>query len=175
MAVLDVPISPSRRLRALTAYVPRGGHDHEEVEAVYAMIGNECDDARTKGRILVFSGDFNAEVGARQEYDNPTIIWVNPFEKRNACGDMLMTWRERKLALANTSGSNSEGDTWTYRHSDTNRRQLDFVAVGTADMKQCICAKTLADVDIGSDHWPVLLELHAHRQRRKQRKKGAVQ
>ena len=79
VATLDVRIARKRRIRIVGVYMPHAAQPDEEVEAVYAMLEEENEEARKKGHNLLIAGDFNAEVGAQRESDDPQIIGASPI------------------------------------------------------------------------------------------------
>ena len=86
-------------MRIVAVYMPHGGHSNAEVEEIYAQLDVECMEAVTKGEITVIAGDFNADVGCRNECDNVSIIGDIPIAPRSDRCRMLMQW----WTLRNTS------------------------------------------------------------------------
>ena len=171
-AVLGIKISKQLKIRAVGVYMPHGGHSDTEVDSLYAELDAECKEAHSKGERVVIAGDFNAEVGGRNEHDNFDVIGDNPCAIRSDRGSMLVQWCTlHKMALSNTFGSPSVEAAWTYRNGDL-RKQLDFVLTDMALVKLTLACLVLACVDIGSDHRPVMLELTCCIPKKRRRKKA---
>ena len=126
-ACLGIRINRQLLIHAIGAYMPHGGHQDYEVEAVYAELDDECRKARAKKAKIIVGADFNAEVGNRTEYDNPQVLGDNPMPSRNERGSMLLQWCEgQKLALCNTFGCPSLLAAWTYKNGEQ-QKQLDYI------------------------------------------------
>lgn len=118
------------------------------------------------------AGDFNAMIGTREDYDDPDIIGHSPAKRRNARGDMLLRWcTAQRLAVTNTFGLESFEKTWTFRHSDVNRKQVDYVLCDVPLKKHVLLTKVLEDVIIGSDHRPLFVEAKMHTRQDKRKKR----
>ena len=170
-ASLGIKISSRLNIHIIGAYMPHGGHEDAEVEAVYAEIQQECRKARENDAGIIIAGDFNAEVGSRDDYDNPAILGDNPMPSRNDRGNMLLQWCALLgLALANTFGCSSADTAWTYRNGEE-RKQLDYILIDLALVRHTLSCSVLVGVDIGSDHRPVLHELACCVPSKRRRKK----
>ena len=65
----------------ISAYFPHAGLQDDKVEALHDAIDDEVDKARRRGSHVIIGGDFNAEVGARQE-----------GEQSNPRGETMAKW-----------------------------------------------------------------------------------
>ena len=73
LAFIDVKAA-GRSARLIAVYMPDSSHPECEVEEVYAQLDAILEDARRRGIAPVVAGDLNAEVGQRDEYDDPAIL-----------------------------------------------------------------------------------------------------
>jgi hypothetical protein len=74
VGVLDVRLCKRTILRVIGVYMPHSAQPDEDVEAVYSTLDDQCGEAKKKGYLKMLTGDFNAEVGTIQQYDDKTII-----------------------------------------------------------------------------------------------------
>ena len=79
---LDVQM-PAVVPRLVRVYMPHAEYADIDVEAVYAALEASLLQARRRGYKSVLAGDFNVEIGQRQE-DDAEIVGDNRMPKRNA-------------------------------------------------------------------------------------------
>ena len=72
--------------------MPHGGKPDGDVEQIYGILEEQCDEAKKRGFRTILAGDFNAEVGARGDFDDPEIIGPSVFPYRSERGLWLMNW-----------------------------------------------------------------------------------
>ena len=132
---------------------------NDDVEAVYASLEALCLEARLKKYRIAIAGDFNAEVGAHEEFDDASIIGHSSMTTRSDRGDMLVKWcTQHGFSLANTFSDADIDDAWTYRNG-ASRKMLDHMLLDCALMAFMSSCVVLAPVDTGSDHRPQMLVL----------------
>ena len=89
--------------RIIAVYMPHSGYPDEDVEAVYASLERILQEARRKKMRSILAGDFNAEVGSREEFDDPSILGLHGVPLRSRRGDWLLRWCTKfDLVIANT-------------------------------------------------------------------------
>ena len=171
--VLDIEM-PARTLRIINTYMPHSDYSDLEVDAVYAMLEIELEQARRRRYLCTCVGDFNAEVGPRCERDDPLIIGENPMPKRNDRGDWLVKWcTAHDLSILNTYAGDDAASSWTYCNAEC-FKQLDYALFDKAGFDSVVKCYVMQDVDIGSDHRPVFMSLRARASRkRKSRRRSA--
>ena len=158
-ASLDVQISADVRLRIMGVYMPHTGYSDSAIEEVYAELDNELATAHAAGHRVIIAGDMNAQIGGQTELDDPAIIGHNPAPSRNGRGDLLLQWCTlRCMVIANSFGMSNFSEIWTYTNSGIHR-QLDYILVSQPHWKFVRSCRVLYEVDIGSDHRPVILDI----------------
>ena len=55
-------------------------------------LGEVVDEAHKTNKQVIIGGDFNAEVGARQEYDDANCVGCEGSKVRNRRGSWLLQW-----------------------------------------------------------------------------------
>jgi len=130
----------------------------DEVESVYEHL-DECLGEASRRRLhCVVAGDFNSQVGRRQEFDNLGIIGPHGYRERTARGERLVQWSTlRDLRLCNTFFGTADGN-WTYRNGHL-QSQLDYVLVGSGLLSFVFHCAVDEDIDTGSDHRGLFLLL----------------
>ena len=153
IAILDLD-QPSCRIRVISVYMPDITHPDLEVEAVYAELEGFILEAKSKNMQFILVGDFNAQVGARDEdHDDAEVVGPQSSLTRNDRGNALVRWCTlHDLVVANSHFDMGSGGEWTYCKGHL-RRQLDYILVSRQLFRFHLLQFGLASsVDIGSDH-----------------------
>ena len=170
-AAIDIDCG-SRLLRLVSAYFPHAGRPDREVEALYAAIEEDMEDAKRRKADIVIGGDFNAELGGRQQGEDSRIIGNHGGGSRNRRGEIMAKWAwRRKLTVANTMFAKKVSKTWT--HSRLGRqRTIDCFCV--AQSKRCMVqdVEVWRAVNMGSDHRAVRMMLQIRRKKGKRNGTG---
>ena len=115
--------------------------------------------SRQNGYGNVIAGDFNGQVGPRQEYDDPNTIGAHGYGQRNDRGEWLLQWCVAQgLVLANTFFDDHENGSWTYRNS-TLLLQNDYILLDKSLRVKLLTSVVCPNIDTGSDHRAVLVRL----------------
>ena len=105
-------------------------------------------------------GDFNAQVGNQRDQKI-----VGPFGKgvRNDNGDKLVDFcKQHKVVIANTWFEQKESSRHTWTSPDGNiKNQIDFILVSQRFRNSIRNSKVRRNVDCGSDHDPVVMNIKA--------------
>ena len=132
--------------------MPHGGYGDEDVEVMYKQISSLLQEARKSERIILLSGDWNAEV---QSDPGPTLdSAVGPYANAsgNQRGMWLANWAQKEnLAIANTFFRKRWGKVWTHSQNGR-RRQIDYCMVEKKRWSSVEDARSGNFVDMGSDH-----------------------
>ena len=159
LATLDIQFAKHHDFRFIAVYMPHGGHDDLDVEAVYYQIAAETREARRKDSRIIIAGDFNAEIGPRADHDDAGIIGDNPATSRDARGELLLKWCTfLQTIVANSFGVGCWNDAWTYRNG-SRLAQLDYFLVDSRLAGAITKCHVLPEVDTGSDHRGVMLKM----------------
>ena len=127
LAYLDVHTKRQTVMRIHAVYMPHSGQSEEEVEAVYSSLSKHLIDAKGRRCINIIAGDFNADVGVRQDEDDPAVIGAGPARSRCSRGAMLVQWcMFHNMVLTNTHSNNDSSTSWTYRNGEL-LKILDYV------------------------------------------------
>ena len=148
----------AKTFRIVGVYVPDSSYSDDDVEFVYLQLEEYIREARSKRYCCRVAGDFNAQVGQKEEFDDSAAIGSYCFRDRNARGRWLVEWcGAQGLILANTFFDADVGNAWTYRNG-TSYRQLDYIIADTYLFSRISGCSVYTQVDIGSDHRAVLVE-----------------
>ena len=92
VGVIDVRLRKGLVLRAIGVYMPHSAQPDEDVDKVYGTLEEQCKEAEQKGYMRVLTGDFNAQVGVNQQYDDARIIGPSSLPSRSDRGRWLLNW-----------------------------------------------------------------------------------
>jgi hypothetical protein len=159
VGVIDVRLCKGTVLRAIGVYMPHSAQPDEDVEGVYCILEEQCNEAKKKGYLKMLTGDFNAEVGTIQQYDDAKIIGPSSLPNRSDRGSWLLNWCTfNRYTILNTFGFHDANEYWTYTNGGT-KKVLDYFLGDDAVSKYARTCHTLPGVDTGSDHRPSILTL----------------
>ena len=89
-ATLDLVLPLQKKICFIAVFFPHGGLPEDQVEALFATVEAECTEARNRKYKLVIAGDFNAEVGSRNDLDDASVIGNCSLTTRSKRGDMSL-------------------------------------------------------------------------------------
>eukprot|EP00973_Karenia_brevis_P047856 6641504-Karenia_brevis.AAC.1 len=80
------------------------------------------DDGRSRGYLILIGGDWNAEIGRRQQGEDPLIVSDLSQGIRNERGDWFAKWaKSNAISIATLSFHASMEDTWTHIYDGRKR------------------------------------------------------
>ena len=149
------------KLTFAVVYMPHCGYKDESVDEMYSQLSSIVRDSRSRKRILIIAGDWNAEVeSAGLDYERKDSVGRYANDTGNNRGDWLKRWAtSERLVVANTLFKKRWGLRWTHEQHGR-RRQIDYILVDSKYrrlIKDAVVEKTL---DLGSDHRAVKLILN---------------
>ena len=113
----------------VSAYFPHAGLKDEKVEALYAAIDGEVEAARNRASLVVIGGDFNAEIGPRQEGEDDAIVGNYGEGQRHRRGETMAKWAwASRMTIVNTMFEKPWDKKWTHRRGDR-KRIIDYFCV----------------------------------------------
>ena len=140
------------RLQVIGIYMPDSTYPDEEIEMVYEQLEHILGPRRPKNHTRIIAGDFNAEVGPQDLFDDPAIIGAGGINNRNVRGDWLVQWCTlHAFVLGNTHFENDYESTWTYRNGIW-KKQLDYILFEKSSFSMVQRCGTQPEIDTGSDH-----------------------
>eukprot|EP00973_Karenia_brevis_P077585 10781249-Karenia_brevis.AAC.1 len=116
LGVLEIN-ARSLRLSLLVVYMPHSGYQDDVVQDLYDQLSQEIRRARSRKRMLLIGGDWNAEVQS-QHIDKPkhaaSGAYANP--KGNMRGDWFRRWAtSENYIIANTLFRKRWAHRWTHQ------------------------------------------------------------
>ena len=157
LAFLDVKLVLGR-CRIFGVYFPDSGHPDSELDIIYEKLDARIQQARRRNTHIVLAGDFNAQVGHFEDFDDERIIGKHGFGLRSDRGERLLRWcAVRDFVLTNTHFEADADRTWTYRNGCT-YRQLDYILVDRFLFARTVNSHVKEAIDIGSPHRAVEIE-----------------
>ena len=142
---------------------------------MYDTLSTIIHEARQHHLHPILTGDFNAQVGKRDENDTTTSRGKFALEPSNSRGDWLTSWAaSQHLILTNTYFEKQQADIITYYSPSRQARQIDYILTDkplwqrTRDAHSCQCP------DLGSDHNAVRLRLDLSTKTPKPRKRPSA-
>ena len=159
LGILDVRWG-RKTYRIFGVYVPDSSHPDIELEIMYAQLDENMRYARSKNHCCILAGDFNAQVGRTEDFDGHfRALGPYGFQDRSSRGNWLLEWCEsHDLVLANTFFDTDVSNAWTYRNG-TLYKQLDYIIVDRFVFARVLWSSVHTEMDIGSDHRPVMVKL----------------
>jgi exonuclease III len=121
LCTLDLELAADK-VRIVGVYMPDTSYADNDVDTVYAQLDEQLYDASTQRRRCIVCGDMNAQVGARDEFDDPGILGPNGSYSRNPRGDWLLQWSTlHDMVVGNTFFETDVDESWTYRNGEVRR------------------------------------------------------
>ena len=160
------------KLRLVGVYFPHSGYPDDAVQEIYDKLECILHESRTNKEHVVVAGDFNAEVGMRQEIDNQRLIGEWSIGEQNYRGFWLKRFCElHNLTITNTLFPKRKENIITYVAPNKHERQIDFALVTSKTRRILRNSGSTMDLDMNSDHLAVevVLQLAPRRVKRKQR------
>ena len=150
----------NKRLVMVSVYFPHTGYPDAMVQEVYDTVEAILDEARSRKEDVIVAGDFNAEVGERNEFDNPHFVGKHSCGVTNSRGAWLKRFCELKsLVIANTMYPKSKDAVTTFVGPNQRARQIDFVLI-TRRLKALLRdSGSTNDFHMNSDHKTVKVTL----------------
>ena len=109
-----------------------------------------------KGIRCIVAGNFNAQVGLREDHDDDGTVGPHGHQQRNSRSDRLVQWSAlNRLGLGKTFFDHQDTGAWTYRN---NRLflQNDDMLFDKHFSRMAHCCVVCPDMDTGSDHRAIL-------------------
>ena len=142
-----------------SVYFPHTGKKDEEVEAMYAATDADSVASRSRGAVILVGGDFNAEVGAKQQGEDESIIGKHAEGPRNRRGEMMAKWAwDRKLVIAKCLFEKPWAKKWTHRRKER-ERVIDYFCVGKKMRGAVLNVEVWPEINLGSDHRAVKMSM----------------
>ena len=143
---------------AFKCIAPTSDHNNEELEEFYDLWKEAAAQVKS-GAVVIHTGDWNAKVGNEE---HGQVEGKYGLGERNERGSRLVNFcEENDLMIANT---------WYQQHTrrlqhpispgDICRYQMDFILVSRRYGNAVKHVKTYPGADIGSDHVPVVMNIH---------------
>ena len=144
----------------IATYFPHTGYPDHAVEEVYAEISKLLAGGRRKKEHVVIAGDFNAEIGERNDFDDSRFIGKHSIGITNPRG----AWLKRycclnNLTIANTLYTKPEEQKVTYVGPNLRPRQIDFILIDQKTKRLLQDAASIQALNMGSDHRTVSMKL----------------
>ena len=142
-----------KQLLVVGTYFPHSGYPDHAVEEVYDTISTILEQGKRKKQYMIIAGDFNAEVGERNEFDDSQFVGKHSMGTTNPRG----AWLKRyccfnSLTIANTLYPKPRERMVTYIGPNSRPRQIDFVLVNQKTKRLLQDATSTLDLDMRSDH-----------------------
>ena len=119
------------RISIIVVHMPHCGYADEHVEELYEKLSSIVRNARSRKRLLLVAGDWNAEVesGSNDDHTHKEMVGRYANHSGNYRGDMLKRWAmAERMVIANTLFKKRWGLRWT--HVQHGRQQLlDYICV----------------------------------------------
>ena len=159
IAYIDIHIRTTK-LRIITAYFPHSGYGDTSVQRMYDALSTILHEARTQGLHPILTGDFNAQVGKRDDNDTTTTRGKFALEPCNSRGEWLTSWASSQhLILTNTYFDKTQDNIVTYYSPSQQPRQIDYILTDTTLWRLTRDAHSTNCPDLGSDHNAVRIRL----------------
>ena len=142
------------------AYFPHTGYPDHEVEEVYSAISSILEHCKKRKELVIVGGDFNAEIGERNELDDPSFIGKHTIGNTNPRGAWLKQFCcLNGLAISNTLYPKCKENIATYIGPNLRPRQIDYILVDRRTKCLLRDAASAQAPNIGSDHKAVQMRL----------------
>jgi exonuclease III len=186
IAVIRFKTSPYGKITIINCYSPtmkatRDG-DHTEIDAFYTTLEDTVMQERSKARITIVAGDFNAKIGQREDHEHQHI-GPHTIGKRNVHGQKLAEFAtSMDFTISNSlfNHRTSHLATWRTQYDHPRKKirianQIDFILI-PRNLKHIICDSiAYQNVTYSSDHSLLITSLYfttdAQRHRRNSKSK----
>jgi hypothetical protein len=139
--------------------MPHSGYKDEDVSVIYHTLDNIIEKARKQRHLVITGGDWNAEVGGRQEGGDINSVGMHGQGYRNARGDMFAKWStNQELCIANTMSWKRWDVMWTHVHAGR-KRIIHYLCIDSKIKQWLRDAATWPALDLGSDHRATFIAL----------------
>lgn len=163
------------KLRIVTAYFPHSGYGDIHMQRMYHALDDIAEEAKSQKKQLILTGDFNAQVGMRQDEETAKTIGRYGLEPSNQRGLWLKGWAaSRHLIIVNTQFKKQPEHMITYVGPNGHEHQLDYILVSRSLWKHTVDAQSTICPDLGSDHKAVQARLRIFGTVRPQKKKSSA-
>ena len=157
-------------------YFPHTGYPDHAVEEVYAAVSKLMVEGRKRKEHVIIAGDFNAEIGERNDFDDPRFIGKHSVGNTNPRG----AWLKRfcclnSITIANTLYTKPTEKITTYIGPNQRPRQIDFILIDQKTKRLLQDAASTQALDMGSDHRTVTMKLRLNVKLKIRERKQQVQ
>ena len=152
VAFIDVTVH-GKSYRLAAVYFPHSGYADKHIQRMYTILSELHLDATNEQSDIIIGGDYNAEVGSRDDGDNNHIIGKHGLNETNTRGEWLKCWATaERLTICNTSFSKTIVNRTTFVGPNGRPRQLDYILVSQTLRRSLRDAGSTTILDLGSDH-----------------------
>lgn len=163
LAYIDIDIY-KWKLRIITACFPHSGYCDAHVQRMYDTLSDLRSDALQKKRHTLITGDFNAQVGSRDDDESKTTIGNFGYGATNLRGAWLKTWAAKEhYVISNTHFRKQPQHMTTYMSPSKTQYQIKYILVPPRIWSIVSNAQSTHFPDLGSDHQPVQLTMQVSR------------
>ena len=129
ICILDINIF-GVAYRFVSVYFPDSSYPDSEVQKVYDVLAEICEEATKLKYKLVVAGDFNAKVGDDEDNDAHSSCGQFGYGQQNSRGQWLLTWSSvQNLKIANTMFRKQDHKLITHESAQEQTSQMDFILV----------------------------------------------
>ena len=165
-----------KEILVVGTYFPHSGYPDSAVEEVYDTIAKILEEGKKRQQRMIVAGDFNAEIGERNEFDDPRYVGKHSIGITNPRG----AWLKRfccfnSLTLASTLYPKPQERMVTYIGPNSRPRQIDFILVDQKTKRLIQDASSTQDLNMGSDHKAVQMKLQLDITLKPRRRKQRVE
>ena len=152
-------------INIIQVYAPTSESSEEELEGFYEQIETAMKQCKSLENTIIL-GDFNAKVGEGRQ-DN--TVGPHGLGVRNERGQHLIDWATcKEFLIGNTWFEMPNRRRWTWRSPGNNtRNQIDYILVRERFRNALKTCKAYPGADCGSDHNPVIANIHLKLQKLK--------
>ena len=150
------------------------GYVDSHVQAMYDTLTTLLAETADQHRHAILGGDFNAQVGPRDDDEDDRTTGKFALSPTNSRGQWLKSWAStQELIITNTHFETTTDNMTTFTTPHKQPRQYDYILVQKPLWRHTHNSRATTCPDLGSDHKAVCLHLHLphsnFKQRRRQR------